>query len=68
MVLNQERTYAASCPTCNGPVEVSNPRPGQKPLLATHVAPGARAADYETETAYCDECDRSFPVYFLYSR
>jgi hypothetical protein len=68
MAFGQERTYPASCPSCNNSVEVSNPRPGRKPTIVTHVAIRAREGRHEIETAYCDECDHSFPVYFQYSR
>jgi len=68
MVFGHERTYKASCPACNNPVDVTNPRPGRKPLVVTHVASSTREGRQETETAYCDECERSFPVYFHYGR
>ena len=68
MAFGQERTYTASCPSCNSPVEVSNPRPGHKPTVVTHVAMRVRESRHEIETAYCNECDHSFPVYFQYGR
>jgi len=68
MAFGRERSYTASCPSCNSSVEVTNPRPGQKPTLVTHVATHGREGRHETEIAYCDECDHSFPVYFQYSR
>jgi hypothetical protein len=68
MAFGRERTYAASCPSCNSSVEVTNPRPGHKPIVVTHVAARVREGGHETEIAYCDECDHSFPVYFQYSR
>ena len=68
MALGRERMYTASCPTCNNTVEVTNPRPGRKPTVITHVAMSLREGQHEIEIAYCDECDHSFPVYFQYNR
>jgi hypothetical protein len=66
MRTDQDHAYTASCPACNNPVEVTNPLPGHRPLVVTHVGPIAGKGRQEIETAYCDECDLSFTVYFQY--
>ena len=63
---DQEPTYRASCPECNSAVDVINPRSGHKPVIVSHVRPKALESSHEVQTAFCDECDHRFPVYFQY--